>query len=67
MTPTAEIKSSTMNHVNLYEGKELVGRNVRGGNIPAHAENYRVASVFSVGFDSTLNSSGPICTCAAKT
>jgi len=55
--PTTHIlKSATVNHVNLYEGKEIIGRGVQRANIPAHAENYRVASVFSVGFDSTLNS-----------
>jgi hypothetical protein len=50
------LKSATINHVNLYEGKEIIGRGVQRANIPAHAENYRVASVFSVGFDSELNS-----------
>jgi hypothetical protein len=59
VTPTAEIKSSTANHVNIYEGKELIGRNVRRENIPAHAENYRVASVFAIGFESELNSLWP--------
>ena len=57
--PTHILKSATINHVNLYEGKEIVGRSVQRQNIPAHAENYRVASVFSVGFDSTLNSLWP--------
>jgi hypothetical protein len=54
--PTHYLKSATVNHVNLYEGKEIVGRRVQRENIPAHAENYRVASVFSIGYDSELNS-----------
>lgn len=56
---TAEIKSATINGVNLYEGKEIVGRSARRENIPANAENYEVASNFSIGFDSTLNSLWP--------
>jgi copper type II ascorbate-dependent monooxygenase-like protein len=52
----AELKSATANQVNVYEGKELVGKNVKRENIPAYAENYRVASVFAIGFESELNS-----------
>ena len=43
--PTHILKSATVNTMNLYEGKEIIGRGVQRPNIPAHAENYRVASV----------------------
>jgi hypothetical protein len=56
---TAEIKSATINQVNLYEGKEIVGRSARRETIPAQADNYEVASNFSIGFDATLNSLWP--------
>src|SRR5262245_5233104 len=55
----AEIKSATINQVNMYEGKEIVGRSARRENIPANADNYEVSSNFSIGFDSTLNSLWP--------
>jgi hypothetical protein len=55
---TAEIKSATINQVNLYEGK-VVGRSARRETIPAQADNYEVASNFSIGFDATLNSLWP--------
>jgi hypothetical protein len=56
---TAEVKSATANMVNIYEGKELIGRNVQRENIPAHAENYRVASLFTIPNDAELNSLWP--------
>src|SRR5262249_36064735 len=56
---TAEIKSATANEVNVYEGKEIIGRGVGPDNRPALAENYRVASLFTTPFDSELNSLWP--------
>ncbi len=57
--PKNLIKSGTVNQVNIYEGKELIGRNVQRANIPAHAENYRVSSVWGLPYDATLNSLWP--------
>jgi hypothetical protein len=54
-----EVKSGTANDNNLYEGTELLGRGVQRPNIPAHAENYRVASLYAVTSDQTLNSIWP--------
>jgi hypothetical protein len=54
-----EVKNGTANDNNLYEGTELLGRNVQRPNIPAHAENYRVASVKAITSDTLLNSLWP--------
>jgi cytochrome c553 len=54
-----QVKSGTANEVNLYEGTETIGTGVRRPNIPAHAENYRVASLMAVRSDTTLNSFWP--------
>ena len=45
--------------MNLFEGKELVGQGVQRPNIPAYAENYRVASLQAITSDTTLNSFWP--------
>jgi hypothetical protein len=54
-----ELKTGLVNENNLYEGNELIGTNVRRPNIPAHAENYRVSSLYAVTSDATLNSLWP--------
>src|SRR5262249_45563530 len=54
-----EVRSITANDVNLYEGQEIVGRNVQRPNIPAYAENYRVSSLQAITSDTTLNSFWP--------
>src|SRR5204863_9142520 len=45
------VKSGIANDNNLYEGQELLGRNVTRPNIPAYAENYRVASLRAIQSD----------------
>ena len=57
--PCIEVKSGTANDNNLYEGQEIIGRNVQRPNIPAYAENYRVASLRAITSDTTLNSLWP--------
>jgi hypothetical protein len=57
--PVLAVRSGLANDVNLYEGQEIIGRNVRRQNIPAHAENYRVASLRAIKSDTTLNSLWP--------
>jgi hypothetical protein len=53
------VRNGTANDNNLYEGTEILGRGVQRPNIPAHAENYRVASVKAIITDMTLNSLWP--------
>jgi mono/diheme cytochrome c family protein len=54
-----EVRTGTVNDNNLYEGQEILGRNVGRPNIPAHAENYRVSSLKAITSDMTLNSLWP--------
>jgi hypothetical protein len=53
------VQSGIANENNVYEGNELLGQNVQRPNIPAHAENYRVASLRAIRSDTTLNSLWP--------
>jgi len=43
-----QVRNGTANDNNLFEGQELLGRNVQRPNIPAYAENYRVASIKAI-------------------
>jgi mono/diheme cytochrome c family protein len=54
-----QLRAGTANHNNLYEGQEMIGSGVRRPNIPAHAENYRIASLRAIQSDTTLNSLWP--------
>jgi hypothetical protein len=54
-----QVRTGTVNDNNLFEGNEILGRGVQRPNIPAHAENYRVASVKAIITDMTLNSLWP--------
>ena len=53
------IQSGNASDVELYEGKETIGRNVRRENIPPQAENYHVVSLRAIKSDTTLNSLWP--------
>ena len=48
------MRNGTANDNNLYEGTELLGRNVQRPNIPAYAENYRVASIKAITSDTMM-------------
>jgi hypothetical protein len=54
-----EVRSKLANEVNLLEGREVIGQGVRRPNIPAQAENYRVASLKVIDTDTTINSIWP--------
>ena len=54
-----QVKSLTANENNLYEGQEIIGQGVQRPNIPAYAENYRVASLQAIKSDTTLNGVWP--------
>jgi mono/diheme cytochrome c family protein len=54
-----QVRNGTANDNNLYEGQELLGRNVTRPNIPAYAENYRVASIKAITSDTLINSFWP--------
>ncbi len=58
-TAVVEVKSGQANHNNLFEGTELLGSGVTRPNIPAYAENYRVASLQAVSSDTLINSFWP--------
>jgi hypothetical protein len=53
------IESGNASDVEIYQGKETVGRNVKRDNIPAEAGNYHVASLRVIKSDTTLTSLWP--------